>query len=587
MDHLPNKLPQDLFKDLKRDFQVINRALRVLSACTQAVIRAVDEATLLQTLCHLITEEAAYRMAWVGYVCHDEAKTVEPVVWAGYEAEYLKTVNITWANTLRGQGPTGRAIRSRRPIACQNMLEDPNFAPWREAAQQRGYQSSLVIPLFDGGEVFGTLNIYSSEADAFNPQELALLTELSDSLSFGILALRAKQKRQQLEQSLKLSEDKFAKAFYSSPIAKSITTLDEGRYLDVNHSFEWLFGYVREEVLERTALEVQIWQKADDRQYMLQELKFHRKLRDYEAKLQKHNGEQILCYVSAELIQIEETICILSAIENITERRQAELMILRINEELEQRVTERTAELTEATKKLQLLNQELQQSNQELEQFAYVASHDLQEPLRAIAGYTQLLMSEYGDRFDSTAQSYANFVVDGAKRMQQLIQDLLAYSRVGTRRKEFVTTDCNLAVQQALRNLRVAIAENQATITVEPLPTLNADQNQLVQLFQNLISNAIKFHEDNHPDVQIQSTKRDRDYLFQVKDNGIGISSQYLDQIFEVFKRLHTHDEYPGTGIGLAICKKIVTRHSGEIWAESSLGIGTTFYFTIPCSIYE
>lgn len=580
-------LPQNQHQDLERDFQMVNRALRVLSACTQAVIRATDEMTLLQTLCQLITEEAAYRMAWVGYVCHDEAKSVQPVAWAGYEADYLKSVSITWADTERGQGPTGRAIRSHQPIACQNMLEDPKFAPWREAAQQRGYQSLLVLPLFDEEDVFGTLNIYSAEADAFNPQEVELLTKLTEGLSFGILALRTKQKHQEAEAALRLSEDKFSKVFYSSPMAKCIITLGEEVVLDVNHRFEWLFGYDREEAIGRTTLELQLWENVADRLKMLEQFRSQGNLRNYEIKLQKHNGEPILCRISAELFPFEEQICILAVIEDITERREAELMILQLNEELERRVEERTAELTQATTQLQLLNQELQRSNQELEQFAYVASHDLQEPLRAVTGYTQLLMSEYGDRFDDTARSYAEFVIDGAKRMQHLIHDLLAYSRVGTRGKEFAPTDCNAVVKEALRNLQVAIAESYAEINVEPLPTLKADRSQLVQLFQNLIGNAIKFCQQDRPQIQIRAIQRETDFLFQVEDNGIGIKPQYLERIFEVFKRLHTRREYPGTGIGLAICKKIILRHGGHIWAESTPNLGTTFFFTIPNQHYE
>ncbi|HEY9659668.1 MAG TPA: ATP-binding protein [Allocoleopsis sp.] len=572
----------ELSQKIQRDLQIANRALRVLGACTQAVIRATDENALLQTLCQLITEEAAYRMAWVGYALHDEAKTVQPMAWAGYETDYLKAAEITWADVPRGQGPTGRAIRSGQPVACQNMLEDPSFLPWRAAAQQRGYQSSLVLPLLEGEKVFGALNIYSAEADAFDLREMELLRELADSLSFGISVLRAKQERQRVEAALQLSEEKFAKAFYSSPVAKSITTLEDGRYLDVNWSFEELFGYRREEALGKTTLELGIWQRPEYRLKMIGLLRDQGSLKDYEALLKTSSDRPIICSLSTELIQIQGVTCAISAIEDVTERRQAEQLIVQMNSELEQRVEARTAELTQATEQLQLLNQELQRSNQELEEFAYVASHDLQEPLRAVTGYTQLLMSEYGDRFDDTSRSYAEFVIDGAKRMQQLIQDLLAYSRVGTRGKEFAETDCNTVLQEVLRNLQMAIAESNAEIVIESLPILSADQNQLGQLFQNLIANAIKFCKEEYPKVQIRVTQRETDYLFEVTDNGIGIKPQYLERVFEVFKRLHTRREYPGTGIGLAICKKIVMRHNGQIWAESTPGVGTTFYFTIP-----
>ncbi|WRH67273.1 MAG: PAS domain S-box protein [Planktothrix sp. GU0601_MAG3] len=225
----------------KLDFQVVNRALAVLSACTQAVIRAADEMRLLQTLCELITQEAAYRMAWVAYVCHDQAKSVKAMAWAGYEADYLKTLNITWADSDRGRGPTGQVIRSGHPVACQNMLHDPNFAPWREAAQQRGYQSSLVLPMLNNGEVFGTLNIYSAEAYAFNPREVELLTQLADSLSFGIIALRA-------EQALRESEQRYR--LLAENISDLVCIQDrDRRYLYLSPSCESLLGYGYEELI--------------------------------------------------------------------------------------------------------------------------------------------------------------------------------------------------------------------------------------------------------------------------------------------------------------------------------------------------
>ncbi|MCX5684416.1 MAG: ATP-binding protein [Planctomycetota bacterium] len=258
---------------------------------------------------------------------------------------------------------------------------------------------------------------------------------------------------------------------------------------------------------------------------------------------------------------------VFAAARDVTARKKAEEELARHREHLEELVKQRTGELA--------------RSNQDLEQFAYVASHDLQEPLRIVTGYIQLLERRYKDRLDKDANDFIAFAVDGVTRMQRLIQDLLTYSRLGTRGHEMTQTDCEKALSSALANLRLAINESGAVITHEALPTLTADEPQLIQLLQNLIGNAIKFKGGRRPEIHISACPADGRTLFAVQDNGIGIDVPYLERIFIIFQRLHGQQEYPGTGIGLALCKRIVERHGGRIWVESKVGEGSIFYFTL------
>ena len=228
--------------------------------------------------------------------------------------------------------------------------------------------------------------------------------------------------------------------------------------------------------------------------------------------------------------------------------------------------------------------EELARSNRDLEQFAYVASHDLQEPLRMVAAYTQLLAERYRGKLDEQADKYIHYAVDGALRMQTLVQDLLAFSRVGRQGNEAKLTDCNAVVETAIKNLQSAIQESGAQISCGQLPGVMADGTQMLQLFQNLIGNAIKFRGTEPPVIRVTAEPGEREWIFSVADNGIGIAAEHAEIVFAIFKRLHTRTEYPGSGIGLAICKKIVEQHGGRIWVESQPGQGSNFRFTLPAN---
>lgn len=240
------------------------------------------------------------------------------------------------------------------------------------------------------------------------------------------------------------------------------------------------------------------------------------------------------------------------------------------------------SERSRAAEELAATAKELERSNRELEQFAYVASHDLQEPLRMVAGYTQLLARRYGEQLDEEAGEFIDYAVEGVTRMQQLIKDLLSLSRVQSSGHTFEPVSSGNSVDWAVGNLEHLIAESGAEVTRGELPTVSGDGTQIGQLFQNLISNSIKFRGESPPRVHIDARLDGINWIFSVRDNGIGIAPGHRQEIFQIFHRLHAHEEYPGTGIGLSICRKIIERHGGTIWCESAPGGGTTFLFTLP-----
>ena len=446
VDITDRKMAEEAVRESEKALTQTNRALKVVSECNEALVRITDETELLQAVCRIIVESGEHRMAWVGFLQDDEAKTVHPAANWGTVDGYLEEIKVSLDVRAVGQGPIARAIETGMPQVIKDTEQDTNFVSWRDAALKRGYHSVIALPLQIGGRTIGSLAIYSPLSNTFDKEEARLLAGLADNLTYGISALRARAERERAEEAV---------------------------------------------------------------------------------------------------------------------RRYAE---------------------------------KLERSNRELQDFAYVASHDLQEPLRKIEAFGDRLKVKCADTLGEDGRLYLDRMQNAAARMRALINSLLAYSRVTTKAQPFVPVDLAEVANDAVSDLSVRIERAGAKVDIGPLPTVDADPTQMRQLLLNLIGNGLKFHaEGAAPQVRVTSELCDRDgsgpapadpnevwCKISVADNGIGFDEKYVDRIFTMFQRLHGRGEYEGTGIGLATCRKIIERHGGTITAKSAPGQGATFLVHVP-----
>jgi PAS domain S-box-containing protein len=477
-------------------------------------------------------------------------------------------------------------------VAVSEDLSEATFGaipkPIAAAIQKTfGIGSFIGLTLRYGDELMGSIVIAMPWGQPSPPLDVAKTLAY---VAAGTL------RRTRAEDALRESEGRFRNIFENSPVGIYQTTPD-GRILAANPALIRMLGYASFEELAQRDLEKQEYFPEYPRVDFKRRIEGEGRIIGLESVWTRKDGSWLWVRENARVVRDGRDILYYEGtVEDINERKQAEEALKVYHDQLEQLVAARTEELKTANEQLRqeivereqveskLAQQarELARSNAELEQFAYVASHDLREPLRKIKSYTELLERRYAGRLDAKADKYITYIVDGATRMQALITDLLTVSRVGRAEVALEPTDLEAVLNRVLADCEAIIRESGALVTHDSLPVLSANPGQMAELLQNLLQNALKFRGPESPRVHIWAVQGENEWVFGVRDNGIGLDPQHAERIFLIFQRLHTRTEYPGTGIGLAICKKIVENHGGRIWVESQPDQGATFYFTIP-----
>jgi two-component system, chemotaxis family, sensor kinase Cph1 len=380
------------------------------------------------------------------------------------------------------------------------------------------------------------------------------------------------------EKALKYSEERYRDIFINNPAAMLIVDISNGTIIDANPAASKFYGYTLDELRKMEISDINV---SDDALEEMRAVGSGQK----NHLLLKHrlsNGKIRNVDVQSGFIGHEDETVLCSIMHDITFQKKAEDALLDRNAHISEMLDIERHDHESTETLLEELTDDLEISNRALEQFAYVSSHDLREPLRMITSFMQLLKKRYENDLDEDAHDFINYAVEGAKRLDMMLTDLLNFSNIGTQESELRYLHCEKIVEQALSNLKTIIYDNNAKVTYESLPLIYANEYHMVQLFQNLIGNAIKFHDNEDPKVHISVKKGHDEYTFAVEDNGIGIDKQHLDRIFTIFQRLHRRQKYDGSGIGLAISQRIVQANGGKIWATSNQGEGSIFYFTIP-----
>jgi PAS domain S-box-containing protein len=383
----------------------------------------------------------------------------------------------------------------------------------------------------------------------------SVIPVIEEKLLYGVARDITEHKR--AEKKLIASETRYRRLFETAQDGILILDAESGKIIDVNKFLIDMLNYSHEEFVGKELWEIGTFKNIAASKDAFIELQQQQYIRFENMPLETKDGRHINVEFVSNIYLVDQKTIVQCNIRDITERKIIE-------------------------DKLALLMENLKRSNTDLEQFAYVASHDLQEPLRMVSSFVQLLAERYKGKLNADADDFIRFAVDGANRMQQLISDLLAYSRIGKNNEKSIQTNCESVLEIAETNLKEVIQESDAVITHDPLPTVVIEKTQLLQVFQNLLGNSIKFRSKESPRLHISAAHHNSEWTFSFQDNGIGIDPQFKDRIFVIFQRLHSKEEYPGTGIGLAICKKIVERNGGQIWVTSEQGKGSIFYFTLP-----
>ncbi len=558
-------------KRAEKELQRLNRALKALSECNQTLVRAASEPELLQKVCEVLVGAGEYRLAWVGYAEQDEGKTVQPMAYAGTDEEYVESVKVSWADTERGRGPAGTAVRSGNPLLIRNTFTDPAFAPWQAEAAKRGYASCIGLPLSVNQEPFGVLCVYGAEPDVFDDKEIKLLTELANDLSFGIQALRANADHRRAEEALRRSEASLAEAQRIAHLGTWDWDLASGRAWWSDEMCR-IFGVAPDD-FGRTFENSLKCIHPDDResvQSALKEALEGGNSYDMEHRVARPDGVERFVHARGDAILNEagRPIRMVGIVHDITERKRAEREVQKLNEELERRVSERTAELEAA--------------NKELEAFTYSVSHDLRAPLRHIDGFARLLLERHLEGLSDKGKHYLRQVCSAARQMGTLIDDLLSLSRIGRQEVKWQVAGFNSLVSEVLTDLRPQMAGRRIEWKIGELPFVECDPALLKVVFTNLLSNAVKYTRPrDRAVIEVSATIDDEHPVIAVRDNGVGFSMKYADKLFGVFQRLHRQEDFEGTGVGLATVQRIIHKHGGRIWAEAELNQGATFRFTL------
>ncbi len=523
-------------------------ALRVSEERFRQVILSISD--------HIYVTEITAEGRFVNHYLSPHAETL-----TGYPQKKFMADWDFWPSVIHPDDRTAAAAQAARLVEGQNseveyrlVRADGDIIWVRDSARVRSEGAAKLIygvvsDITTRKQAEEELRRYKEYLEELVKERTVELEEANEQLQQEIA------EHQQTEVALRSSEERFSKAFRASPVAITITTLAEGRFLDVNDHFLDLMGYRREEVIGHTSIELEVWPHPDVRRRVAQALGEQQLIRSMEIPFRAKAGKIVETLASMELIDLSGERCILSLTQDITERKRAE------------------------ARQAQLLR-ELESANRELNDFAYVVSHDLKAPLRAIGSLADWLAADYADKLDEEGRQQLSLLVGRVKRMHALIDGTLQYSRLGRSREDRVEVNLNNLLSEVIE--LIAPPPHIEIKLEHPLPTVIGEKTRLQQLFQNLLSNAVKFMDKPHGEISIGCTEQDGFWQFHVADNGPGIEAKHFARIFQLFQTLTPRDEFENTGVGLALVKKIVELHGGKVWVESKVGEGSTFFFTLP-----